>query len=63
MSSKENTELKKAIRAKCIDCSGGSVKEVALCPVDDCPLYRYRLAAIQHPAPQTERKPVTLPGD
>lgn len=32
----------KAIRAKCIDCSGGSVYEPAHCTVTHCPLYPYR---------------------
>lgn len=32
----------KAIRKKCIECSGGSYKEVRLCPCDDCPLWPYR---------------------
>lgn len=32
----------KAIRAKCIDCSGGSVYEPAHCTVERCPLYIYR---------------------
>lgn len=32
----------KAIRAKCIDCMGGSVYEVALCPSKDCPLWAFR---------------------
>jgi hypothetical protein len=33
----------KAIRRKCLDCSGGSYKEVKECPVVDCPLYEYRI--------------------
>lgn len=33
----------KAIRANCLDCCNGSSTEVALCPVDYCPLYPYRL--------------------
>ncbi len=33
----------KSIRAKCIDCSGGSLKEVRLCPVTDCPIFPYRM--------------------
>lgn len=33
----------KAIRAKCIDCSGGSVSEVTKCVIPDCPLYPYRM--------------------
>ncbi len=32
----------KAIRAKCLDCSGGQYKEVTLCPVKTCSLYPYR---------------------
>lgn len=33
----------KAIRLKCVDCSGGSRSEVALCVIPDCPLYPYRM--------------------
>lgn len=33
----------KAIRAKCLDCSGGQPKEVRLCPVRGCALWPYRL--------------------
>ena len=33
----------RAIRAKCIDCSTGSMKEVRECMMLDCPLYPYRL--------------------
>lgn len=33
----------RAIRAKCIDCSAGSIKEVRECVMLDCPLYPYRL--------------------
>ena len=33
----------KAIRAKCIDCCGGSSFEVKECPIKDCSLYPYRL--------------------
>lgn len=32
----------RAIRAKCLDCSGDSANEVRLCPIKDCPLYEYR---------------------
>jgi hypothetical protein len=31
-----------AIREKCIDCSGGSLLEVRLCPVVKCALWPYR---------------------
>lgn len=32
----------KAIRAKCLDCCYGQVKEVRLCSVEKCPLHPYR---------------------
>ena len=32
----------KAIRLKCIDCSGGSRNEVKLCVIPACPLYPFR---------------------
>lgn len=32
----------RAIRAKCIDCSAGSMKEVRECVMLDCHLYPYR---------------------
>jgi len=34
---------KKAIRKKCIDCSGGSLREVRLCWATECPLYPFRM--------------------
>lgn len=33
----------RAIRAKCLECSNGQVKEVRLCPIKRCALYEYRL--------------------
>ncbi|MDR2605570.1 MAG: hypothetical protein LBC55_09545 [Desulfovibrio sp.] len=31
-----------AIRAKCLDCSGGDTAEVEGCLIPDCPLYTFR---------------------
>lgn len=31
-----------AIRAKCLDCSGNSRREVERCLLKECPLYPYR---------------------
>jgi len=31
-----------AIHAKCMDCSGGSRREVHGCKIKDCPLWPYR---------------------
>lgn len=33
----------KAIRKKCLDCSGYSAKEVRECVIPDCSLYPYRM--------------------
>lgn len=32
----------KVIRAKCLDCCCGSAKEVEACPIEKCPLWRWR---------------------
>ncbi|MDK2957337.1 MAG: hypothetical protein PWQ57_2834 [Desulfovibrionales bacterium] len=45
----------KAIRAKCLECSGGSSNEVKLCPLVECPLYAFRLGR----NPNIKRKPLT----
>ena len=57
MSEREEKKLTaiKAIRAKCIDCSGGSKQEVQQCVVKDCPLYRYRMGK----NPNISRKEMT----
>lgn len=36
----------KAIKYKCLQCSGGSATEVKFCTVKDCPLYEYRFGHI-----------------
>lgn len=36
-------ELWKAVRSKCIDCSGNQPKEVKLCTVTSCDLWPYRM--------------------
>jgi len=37
------THIVRAIRAKCLDCSGGNRAEVERCTVTGCALYPYRL--------------------
>jgi|PlaIllAssembly_1097288.scaffolds.fasta_scaffold09608_5 hypothetical protein len=32
-----------AIRAKCVECMGGHMREVADCTATDCPLYAFRM--------------------
>lgn len=39
----KNRSLVKRIRNKCLDCSGGSTKEVNQCPFKDCDLHPYRM--------------------
>jgi hypothetical protein len=33
----------KAIRDNCVDCSGGTLKEVRNCVIHNCPLYPFRM--------------------
>jgi len=33
----------KAIKKHCLDCSGGSKKEMRECIIQDCPLYPFRI--------------------
>ena len=37
-----NSKIFKAVKAKCLDCSGNSVKNVKECPAKDCSLWPYR---------------------
>ncbi len=46
-------QLLRAIRQKCVDCSGGQLQEVRLCPVSVCDLYAFRLG--KDPTPSRSR--------
>ena len=48
----------RAIRRKCIDCCGGSFKEVRLCTSYTCPLFPFRLGKNpgRHPSNRTEKQ-------
>lgn len=39
---RRNTPLR-AIRQKCLECSGGNKQEVLECVIGECPLFPYRL--------------------
>lgn len=39
----ELKRLKKAVRDKCLECSGGTPAEVALCELEECPLFPFRM--------------------
>lgn len=43
MNEEKNMTPIKAIKAKCLDCCCGQREEVKLCPVEDCPLWTFRL--------------------
>lgn len=47
-------ELIAAIHAKCLDCSGGSRKEVHGCKMTDCPLWLYRRGEPREKQSQTK---------
>ncbi|MBD5608003.1 MAG: hypothetical protein HDQ93_04035 [Desulfovibrio sp.] len=40
-------KLLKAIKLKCLECSGGVREEVQFCQIPACPLYPYRLGEDQ----------------
>jgi hypothetical protein len=51
----------KAIRAKCLDCSGGSEKEVGECRILSCALHPYRMGkrpatVVKYQTRQAERE-------
>lgn len=46
----------KAIRRRCIDCSGGSLAEVRLCKCEACPLHPFRLGKNPNIRLSPERK-------
>lgn len=46
---------KSAIRAMCVECSGGSLKEVQMCTVVKCALYPFRLGQNPHNKKTKER--------
>ena len=40
---RENTNVLRAIKLKCLDCSSYNTNEIKECPVKNCPLYPFRL--------------------
>jgi hypothetical protein len=50
----EPTPVLKAIRAKCLDCSGGVPSEVRDCLVKNCALYPFRMGSNPWRAPVSE---------
>lgn len=40
-----NTNRRKSIRERCMNCSGWSYKEISECEFSDCPLFDFRLGA------------------
>lgn len=41
----QTPSMAKAIRAKCMDCSGNNMADVRKCPIQNCPLFPYRFGA------------------
>lgn len=55
----ERLSRSKAIRMKCIDCSGGNMAEVRKCAVTTCPLWRFRMGHEEN----DELKPIRKNGE
>jgi len=49
----------KAIRKKCLECSGGSANEARLCHLNKCPLWHYRLGTGKRIKPNDGEKLLT----
>ena len=41
----EKRSRKQAVKAKCLDCSGGVRSEVRKCPATNCPLWLFRMGS------------------
>ncbi len=52
----EITNPVKAIRAKCLDCSGENAIEVAECPIQRCPLWPFRAGKNPYRKPMSEEQ-------
>ena len=39
----KNLTPMKSIRLKCLDCTCNQPREIRLCPIENCPLYPYRM--------------------
>lgn len=46
----------KAIRLKCLDCSGDSAEEARKCVIPDCPLFPFRFGKNPFRTPMSEEK-------
>ncbi len=51
---KVQTSPTKVIRAKCIDCCGGSLIAVSECTLERCPLWPWRMGKNPYRKPPTE---------
>lgn len=51
---KIQTNPVKVIREKCLDCCCGSIKEVALCTAERCPLWPWRMGKNPYRKPPSE---------
>lgn len=51
-----HTNPVKAIRLKCLDCSGGSSEEVKKCVIPHCPLYPFRFGKNPFRTPMSEEQ-------
>lgn len=44
-----------AIRAKCVECSGGALSEVRECPITKCALWPFRMGGDPHRKPREDK--------
>lgn len=59
--SEEHLTPVKAIRKKCLDCSGDSHKEVRECIISDCPLHPFRMGKNPNCKPRSKKRGAISP--
>ena len=60
MKDEKTPSMARAIRKKCMDCSGGLMNEVRDCWAKDCPLFPYRFGKNPKTAIKALRKSYTV---
>lgn len=56
MRKSNNEPLLKAIRKKCLSCSGGLQREVINCQIEDCPLFPFMVINPENLNPAEKRQ-------
>ena len=59
----KNTTPVRAIRQKCLDCSGGKTSEIKECGITECPLHAFRMGTNPNYTRGYSRKKKDVPAE